>query len=476
MNQQSVLFVVYDFPPEGARGTKRTLKFLQHLPQSGWAPVVLTASHQPFDFYDGSMLAEVPAEVPVYRARTLESLVHRNQYKPGEVRDPVADARKAPPPSWLRRAVLSIYRWVGKFASVPDSRVLWLPLAVVNGLWILWKHRCHAIYSSGPTHTNHVVAAILSRLTGRPLVLDFRDAWVGNPTQLTFSMSMRKAHARLERFCVRAARFVICTTDGMKADFVARHSNLPTKYVTITNGFDPSDFAPVPLVEQESRDSVLRIIHAGTLGSERSPKEFLLALGQLIRDKPELSGRLEVIFVGKSSPFADGRTIEDYIQEYGCGSVVRLTGYVSRKASLDYMQQADVLLLIIGRVPKETAYIYGISGKIYDYAAARKPLFTIAEPGSTAEMAVRLNLGPVVHPDNVSEIKSTLISLCEEHAVGKIPYDLNLKLLKSFEFSNLTARLAECFDQACCPDQGNLSKTGGTLLDPSPRSSRTSGD
>ena len=47
MNQQSVLFVVYDFPPEGARGTKRTLKFLQHLPQSGWAPVVLTASHQP---------------------------------------------------------------------------------------------------------------------------------------------------------------------------------------------------------------------------------------------------------------------------------------------------------------------------------------------------------------------------------------------------------------------------------------------
>lgn len=462
MNHRSVLFIVYDFPPEGSRGTKRTLKFIRYLPRNQWSPVVLTVKGANSCFHDDSLLSELPSDLSIYRARTLETYF-RNGKRDQTGDRLVAESKKAPRASVFRRAVLWLYRCVGRFTSVPDSRILWLPFAIVAGLRIIRNHHCRAIYSSGPSHTNHVVGAILSRLTGRPLVIDFRDAWVGNPIHLTFPVSMRKVHVRLERFCVRSARFVVSTTDGMNADFAARHADLPAKYVTITNGFDPADFAPVPVVEPVKRDSVLRIIHAGTLGSERSPKEFLLALGQLLRERPELAGRLEVIFVGKSSPFADGRTIEDYIDEYGCAAAVRLTGYVSRKASLDYMQQADVLLLIIGRVPKETAYIYGISGKIYDYAATRKPLLTIAEPGSTAEMAARLNLGPVVHPDSIPEIKTTLISLCESHAAGKIPYDLNLKLLKSFEFSSLTARLAECFDEACAV-RTSPSEAGGTLL------------
>src|SRR5439155_20646814 len=166
-----------------------------------------------------------------------------------------------------------------------------------------------------------------------------------------------------------------------------------------------------------------------------------------LREKPELVGQLEVVFVGKNSPFADGRTIEDYIKEYGCGAAVKLTGFVSRTASLEYIMQADVLLLIIGRVPKEGAFVYGISGKLYDYAAARRPVLTVAEPGSTAQIVESLNLGPVVDPDDTETIKSTLVSLWEAHRSGSIPYNPNLELLKSFEFSRLTARLAACFDQ-----------------------------
>src|SRR5436190_834412 len=82
------------------------------------------------------------------------------------------------------------------------------------------------------------------------------------------------------------------------------------------------------------------------------------------------------------------------------------------------------------------------SGKIYDYAAAQKPVLTVAEPGSTAEIAQRLNLGPIAHPDHIDEIKSAILSLVEAHRSGRIPYNPDLNLLKSFEFSSLTARLA----------------------------------
>jgi len=446
MTIPSVLFVVYDFPPEGARGTKRSTKFVRHLPKNGWAPVVLTARDQPYDFYDGSMVEEVPDNVPIYRARTLESLAYRNQYKPGEVRDPATDARNAPPPSILRRAFLRLYRGIGKFVSVPDSRILWLPFAVPMGFRLIHRHRCQVIYSSSPSNTNHIVASILSRLTGLPMVIDFRDAWVGDPVGGAYP---GRANVWLERFCVRTASFVVCTTDGMREDFLKRHGGMPSKYVTITNGFDPADFPAPSIKDSRNRSGVLRLVHAGTLGSERSPKEFLAAVGQLVRERPEVEEKLEVIFVGKNSPFRDGRTIERYIDEYDCGRVVRLIGYVSRRASLDFIQQADALLLIIGRVPRNGAFIYGISGKIYDYAAARRPVLTIAEAGSTAEMAGRLNLGPVVHPDDIDQIKITLQSLLDRHERGSLRCELNVELLKTFEFSNLAGGLAEYFQKAC---------------------------
>ena len=119
--------------------------------------------------------------------------------------------------------------------------------------------------------------------------------------------------------------------------------------------------------------------------------------------------------MGQNGSFHDGRTIEDYVRDYGCQPVVKIAGYVSRKESLVYIQNADVLLMIIGRVPRAGAFVYGISGKIYDYAAAGKPVLTISEPGFTAEMAQRLDLGPVVHPDDTQGIKSALASLVAAH-------------------------------------------------------------
>jgi hypothetical protein len=112
------------------------------------------------------------------------------------------------------------------------------------------------------------------------------------------------------------------------------------------------------------------------------------------------------------------------------------------------MVQADVLLLIIGRVPPEGAFIYGISGKLYDYAAAGKPVLTVSEPGSTAEMAERLTLGPVVSPDDLQSLKQSILCMVEQWKVGEIPYNPNLSLLKSFEFSSLTGRFADCCGKA----------------------------
>ena len=239
MAANRALFVSYLFPPGGARGTKRTLKFLRYLPENGWSAAVLTVRDSPnYSFHDNSLLAEVPPGLPVYRARTLESLFHVRRRSKKEVYDPVAEAVKAAPPSTIRRGVAFVYHGVGRFTRIPDSRILWLPFAVFKGIRAIRQERCRLIYSSGPTHTAHVVGAVLARLFRLPLVIDFRDAWVGDPAKPKEHALVEKGNQCLERFCVHRASFVVCTTDGMKADFEKRYPDMPAKCVTITNGFD----------------------------------------------------------------------------------------------------------------------------------------------------------------------------------------------------------------------------------------------
>src|SRR5947208_12877558 len=105
MDTDRVLFVVYDFPPEGSRGTKRSLKFIRHLPPHGWSAVVLTVRSSPnLSFHDDSLFAELPPGLPIYRARTLESLFHGSSKGDGVRGECAGEGKPGRLSSGVRRA------------------------------------------------------------------------------------------------------------------------------------------------------------------------------------------------------------------------------------------------------------------------------------------------------------------------------------------------------------------------------------
>jgi glycosyltransferase involved in cell wall biosynthesis len=195
--------------------------------------------------------------------------------------------------------------------------------------------------------------------------------------------------------------------------------------------------------EEEAEESCLKILHAGTLGDERSPREFLEALGDVLRADPEMEKKIKVVFMGQNTPFRDGRTMGEYLEQYGLKNVVKLTGFVSRKESLQAMVNSDVLLLIIGKVPKAESYVYGISAKIYDYAFARKPVMTIAEDGASADMARKLGLGCVVDPNDKKGMKEWIRRYYVAFKSNDLNITTNEDLLSSFDYRNLTSKLAD---------------------------------
>lgn len=444
---KTVLIVCYEFPPGGGAGIKRTLKFLKFLPDYGWRGCVLAARNGNYHIVDRSLENEVPSGVNVYRGRTLEM-------KPAAtVGTPSVSVGQAPPsgPGAERRGTRPLhrlYRRLGALIKAPDSRILWLPGALAAGLRAVRKERPEVIYASGPSFTNLIVGVWLGRLTRRPVVLDFRDAWVADPTlRAACKPYLFRLHAAQERRVIRAAHRVIATNPAVMRDFQERYPECPaTRFMTIFNGFDRDDFIRLasPAVPVHDR---FTLVYTGRLYAERTPRYFLEALAQAFQEVPDMRRQTRVLFVGSCEPFLDGRRTEDYLVELGLNEVVELTGQVSRAESLAYQETADVLLLIIGRVSEEGRFTYGISGKVFDYLASQKPILTLADEGATRDLVTRHGIGEVFAHEDVTGIRDALIRQYRAFQAGTRTEGTDLERYREFDCRFLTQSLAACLDE-----------------------------
>jgi glycosyltransferase involved in cell wall biosynthesis len=406
--QQSkrILIVNYDFPPAGGAGIKRGLKFMKYLRPEGWTFEVLTVNNGNHGIVDTSLLHEIDNGVKVTRTATLENVFGK------KMRDEKSSAEIPEKKSYLdpRVALKSIYNIFGAFVKIPDSRILWVPPAVIQGIRLAKTKQISLIFSTGPSFSNMIAAAIIARLSGLPLVLDFRDAWTGDPMLMGYAKKyLRPAHRWLEKSVIKSARLVLTTNPFVTRDFINRYTSLSEKNcITIYNGFDVDDMESVKDIVSDSPDK-FTIVYTGRLYGERSPKAFIDALGKATKELPEIAQNMKVYFVGSCEKFLDGKFITEYIKTNNIEGTITLTGHLPRKKSLEYQMQASVLLMIIGIVPKEMELTYGLSGKVFDYLLFGKPILTIANGGSTREFIEENKIGTIYYHEDVDGIKDYLI-------------------------------------------------------------------
>src|SRR5215471_13129776 len=160
------LIVSYSFPPVGGAGVQPVLKLVKYLPPFGVEPAVLTVENPSVPLADESLVSEVPVDVEVLRARTLEPGYHAKQ---------VAwrtEAKGAEGKAGLRRRAVALARSL----LVPDPQILWLPLAGRALLGRLALGRDDVVLFSGPPFSQFLLAP-LARARHAAVVLDYRDEW-----------------------------------------------------------------------------------------------------------------------------------------------------------------------------------------------------------------------------------------------------------------------------------------------------------
>jgi glycosyltransferase involved in cell wall biosynthesis len=399
------LVIAYSLPPLAAIGTMRTLRVVQQLAQRGWDTTILAGApetYRPGTPTDLALLPRIPPGVRVVHApawRGLEALKSLARGGTRSALSPAAEKRDASAPGrQSRNRARRLVDLVDAALSIPDQELAWLAPAVAKGLAATVGHRPDVLYSSAPPWTGQLVAWVLANVLRCPWVADFRDPWARPPWREDRLAITVKGAAALERMVVQRADRVVFVTHANRDEF-ARHygESLATKFHVIPNGCDPSEFdcGPAPAIPE--RPFVL--LHAGSLYAGRTPASLLRAIARGVRSGVIAPTDFRLRFLGWVG--LSTAELMDECRNLGIEGIVEFLPPVPRAESIRAMQSASALLLL------QPGHAVSVPGKLYEYFAAGRPIFAIAE-GETAALVTQSGAGTCVQSDDEQVILAGL--------------------------------------------------------------------
>jgi len=427
MNRLKALVVSYAFPPVGGAGVQRVLKLIKYLPRCGVDPTVLTAKEASVPVEDASLLRDVPPDVQILRARTLEP-----RYGAKRAAWQAAATAGGSPTGRLKQKLVG----VGRQLLVPDPQLLWLPAAH----WALGKRLRSGtpddvVFISGPPFSQFLLSGLTSLRSDTALVLDYRDEWAITSTAYEMSGSSR-INQHLERAVLRRAHAVTTATEEFREHLLARFSFLdPGRVHAIPNGYDPDDF-PDPMPSPPSDRLVMT--YTGTVFRLTSAAGLLQGIKRVHEREPELARSLEVRFVGRIVD-TEARHFEG-TEKLG----VRRLGYLDHAAAIEELARSHVALCILDEVGG-VERIY--PAKIFEIMRVGRPCLTLSPEGALARLVRHHQLGEVVAPRDTDAIAETIIRLLRTFrnaaALSHAPIDT-----ERFDRRIQAARFAEVFRSA----------------------------
>lgn len=398
---REILLISYFFPPAGGGGVIRALKLAKYLPEFGYAPVVLAAD-DPRYADDPALLEQVPPCVRVYRVPVSDPFAGlAGLYKKFKSRE--TENRGSYEKADTRESFGARLRRVFSF---PDPQFHFFRPALSAFFRIPDTYRLQAVISTAPPYTSHVLGVRLSKITRLPLVLDYRDAWTYNP----FGGPPTPLHAfgwRLaERRVLSAASAVVTVTDAMADDYRLRF-RLDAPVYTIPNGYDEDDFEGV-VAERRDRFTV---VYAGKFYGGRDPFTFLEGVRWAIGSGAFGTDDIEIRFVGVVPD-----DIRAVVEASGLPVVIR--NHVPHREAVSEIVSAHASLLIIGEGP---AMGTTLTGKIFEYLRAGRPVIAMVPPdGAAARLVRETGGGYVIPPDDADGVAAVLTELYRRYRRGEL--------------------------------------------------------
>lgn len=428
---KKVLIISYYWPPSGGIGVLRNLKFVKHLRQNGWEPIVYAPENAQYPYLDHSNDKDIPEGLRVLKQPIIEphNLFKKlsGKAKDAKLNNPV-DVKDSEQGFMDKLGI-----WVRGNFFIPDARFLWIKPSVRFLKKYIKEHAVDMLFTDGPPHTNTRIGTLLRKELDIPWVADFQDPWSQVDYLQRFKLGPRawKIHKRMEQEAFAYADAITIASPTWSKDLSAIGAPPST---CLFYGFDEADFENI--IPQ--RDEKLTIVHAGLMGDDRTPDGLFKALAQLKKEQHPIADCLQLKFIGQVD-----HSITNLAQSLGIASMLQTPGTMPRAQVLQEICNAQVLLLPINKADNAAGRI---PAKIFEYLRTGRPILAFGPQRSDIGDIIRKeSAGFITAYDDVQSIKDILKNWYDRYLnhTLELPPNRNIE-----EYTNafITKKLAAILD------------------------------
>ena len=425
--KNKALLISYYFPPMGMGGTQRAAKFAKYLPKYDWEPIVITVKDVHYYAQDNTLLKEVE-HVSIIRTESLDPLRLLARFRKNKELPTNKISAKS------SKSILNILNiYIGNWFLIPDSKILWVPFAVITAIKLIKLHKINIIFTTSPPHSAHFVGLITKMFTSVKWIADFRDDWTGGESQPCPTVIHTIINKFLEKIVLKKADHIVGMCDHLTNILKIKSSTYTNKFSTIMNGYDSEDFLPLLNTPLNKK---FTITHCGSISKVSDPEPFLKAISILFKEKSYLTNQINIQFIG-ADIFGN---LDRILHKYDLSHIIKPIKYLPHNEALSKTMSSHMLLLTILKKSDEEI----ITGKIFEYLASGKFILLITSNGYTAKLVQKLQKGIIIDPEDSQGLKNSILKFYEMYQAGRLFSGKPLSV-SQFDRENQTKTLAALF-------------------------------
>jgi glycosyltransferase involved in cell wall biosynthesis len=305
-------------------------------------------------------------------------------------------------------AVRLAYKAMPWLKTFPDEFNAWiLPAYFAVSRFLSRASRDAVVCSFSNPWSDHIVGSWLHRRFGLPWIAHFSDPWAANPYAV-WAGRTRRWHERMEAKVVNMTCNLVFVSEETKSLFVKSHGEA----IASKSHVIPHIMAPelARMKSGQKDDGRLTLTYTGEFYGARSPLPIFKALAAIRDRHPEAFGDFRIRLVGAILP-----EHARIAKEPGLRDAVELVSPVPYRESLQYIVDADVLLLVDAK--SEGASVF-LPSKLVEYLGSGNPILGLTPSQGTSAQVIREMNGIVVEPDDSEGIARAFLDLLDKHRRG----------------------------------------------------------
>lgn len=420
---KKILMICYYFPPLTDVGCRRSIAFAKYWKQAGWSPHVLSVSN-PDKTYCSPGDDLPPPGIDVTRTPSLLNVY----WFFGKL-------------NGLCSRILSCFgidlqhNYFYDLLCVPDFFIGWVIPGILSGLKVIKSKKIDLIYVSCSPFSAGLIGMWLKRLTGCPLVLDYRDPYGLDISRYQKGFMPKKFRRPVDRWIARriiqACDLFTVTTEETRKLYMEQFPEVKEKIHTIYNGFDHQLLTGL---KPENKFSRFTIIYTGQFYYDVEFDSFFNALGQLKKNGKINGHNFQFLFYG-----GEPETLQESMAAHDVMDLVHIRCRIPHAEVLKEIKRSHLQLLRIARPM--------ISTKLFEGIVLDIPFLATIPRGEVEDIIRKYSPGSHIITDNAPQS----ICRCIERAMAGYPsMDIPNKVtsfLKTFSRERSSLQMLHLFDR-----------------------------